>query len=282
MDISLYTDGEQATAAVLNRPLQQIKGAVDTIEARTTQESLTISMYTFALHSDGTKVEDVNGYNMINCYDPNHTLPTYSTTGTECEITLKTNDIVRIFHTPTGDDYVAGDTSYMKYIGSEVTLDSNNIDFSTDDWESSESDKNYTTNPHWFSIFSQRVGSSAGFDTERYGHGAVKLIGGLQVISIMPGGYRTFPSNYNNIWTAAPVYIQVGSTNSTIVSYFPPMVQTGHATNGRDLKMRIRQTPRTNGNYCVIDVAFNGIHRPYNGEFNNTPPRGTIYFRRIG
>ena len=32
MDISLYTDGEQATAAVLNRPLQQIKGAVDTIE----------------------------------------------------------------------------------------------------------------------------------------------------------------------------------------------------------------------------------------------------------
>jgi len=32
MDINLYTDGEQATAAVLNRPLNQIKGAVDTIE----------------------------------------------------------------------------------------------------------------------------------------------------------------------------------------------------------------------------------------------------------
>jgi len=32
MDISLYTDGEQATAAVLNRPLNQIKGAVDAIE----------------------------------------------------------------------------------------------------------------------------------------------------------------------------------------------------------------------------------------------------------
>jgi len=32
MDISLYTDGEQATAAVLNRPLNEIKSAIDPLE----------------------------------------------------------------------------------------------------------------------------------------------------------------------------------------------------------------------------------------------------------
>jgi len=69
MDISLYTDGEQATAAVLNRPLNQIKGAVDSLE--------TVSEYVETLNNNSLMIEEgkarIKEYNFYtSTYSWNH------------------------------------------------------------------------------------------------------------------------------------------------------------------------------------------------------------------